>query len=172
MNAVQLDEAISAISDDYLMEFAQVDSKRAMAFRWFFAAACLCLIVSVLVISLAVGERFAPPVAPPERNVIWGEGTEDMRLEEGTVGEIQIADNLRAAFMQSENHEDVFAIRVIEITGASREEVYTRFIQPLGVHEEYMDKGLIFATQTQVEQMHCPRELGVVFTLALKIEDA
>lgn len=171
MNAQLLLDAVGDIGDSYVMEFAQIKPRKTAGWGWLAAAAaCLCLI---LFASLPYPREDRPVVEPtmPEGNVIWGSASGDIYVdicEIAEQGEIVFSPELTDAFAKSEDSTDIFAIRVYETTGASREKVYEEFIKPLGIYEEYLDIGVIFATQGQVREIAASDEFGFVFELAVK----
>lgn len=171
MNAQLLFDAVGDIGDSYVMEFAAIRPKRKAGWGWLAAAAaCLCLILSAALIYPKEEQPIVKPTMP-EGNVVWGSPIGDIYVEScepAEPGEILFSPDLKNALTKSEDPTDIFAIRVNETTGASREKVYEEFIKPLGIYEEYLDVGVIFATQEQVREIAASDEFGFVFELAVK----
>lgn len=178
MSGEMLADAIGGIGDSYILEFAYLGIRRRKI-HWWAIAAGLCLIVSVVIVWkwASVSPVDAPPVivAPPKENVIWGDDAEDTSLnvfDHVSAGEIYITDGLSAALSRSKRDTDVFAVKVIEVTGATKEDVYEKFIKPLGLYEEYLPRGVVFATEAQIMQIQCPESFGLVFAHASKTGDS
>ena len=166
-------DAVGGISDRYIMEFVDVTQKKRINWKPAALAACLCLaLTAVLLWSNGTRRGTTPTIA--YEDVIWGENIEDMEASNyGDVkpGHICISEGLQNAFDRSNDARDVFAIRVIELTGASEEQVYEEFIKDLGDYEEYLSRGMIFATQEQVREILVSDRFAIVFELASKPSD-
>lgn len=172
-------DAIGDIDDFYIMEFSKIrQKKRVVSRRLLAVAACLCLVITAVAVS------FMPfsddPTVPssavtiPKGEVIWGTSDGDLSsnvFDHVSAEEIFYTDALCAAFSRSVDDTDVFAIKVIEVTGASKEDIYERFVKPLGLYEEYISRGVIFGTQEQIKQIICPAEFGFVFALGSKTSE-
>lgn len=175
MTEAKLFDAIGGINDRYIMEFAYVKPKRpAVLWRWIALAACIGVIVTASMLWPAAPSDDVKPTISM-KDVIWGKDSlGDMSLDvfdHVSAGEIYISEGLSAAFARSSDDGDVFAVRVIEVTGATREEIYENFIKTLALQEDYLSKGVIFATQQQVKTIVCPEKYGFVFSLASKTEE-
>lgn len=106
--------------------------------------------------------------APQPGETIWaGYGDQIWKdySEQSVKGSIILADELKAVMEKSENAADIFAVWVTDTTGASKEEIYNTFVKPLGVEEDYIDTGIIFVTEEQINSLVCPLELALVLRL-------
>lgn len=174
MNTQHLLDAIEGIGDSYVMEFAEIRPKKKMFLGGLAAAAaCICLLLTAV---LTYPKENKPSVTPtmPDGNVIWGPTYGNIWAEspeQANSGEILFTPMLEEAFARSKNPSDTFAIRVNETTGAAPEQIYEEFIKPLGIYEEYLEKGIIFATQEQAKGISAPAAFGVVLDLALESND-
>ena len=136
-------DAIGGISDRYLLEFAHVEpKKRAIWWRWLGVAACIGLFLTAVLLWPGYSQSEVDSSKPTfsMNDVIWGDASGDMIMDSFdhvSMGEIFITDGLTEAFARSKNAGDVFAVRVTEVTGASTEEIYEKFIKNLGLEEDY-----------------------------------
>lgn len=178
MNGEKLMGAIGGISDRHVVEFAEVKPVAVHKTLWIkaaSAAACLCLIVTGTVFFLQKDSPDTPPhdvSAPTQKGeIIWGIGTGDFEYQDYTAlakkGEIVIANPLKNAMNHPENAEDIFAVSVIEATGADKETIYNTFVKPLNLEEDYLESGIVFATKEQIEAFVCPKNLALVLSLGV-----
>lgn len=179
MKAERLLCAIGGISDRHIVEFAEVRPVMLLKAIWIkmvAAAACLCFAVIgavVFVHNAPQGEQTGTDL--PQGETIWRyrwsdfgdmEGKDD--IGQSVKGSILLEDRLKAAMEKSDNAADVFAVQVTETSGAAEEDIYNAFVKPLGVDEEYMKWGLIFATAEQIRSLVCPPEFAIVLRLSVK----
>lgn len=183
MNGNELMVAIGNINDKYVMAFSQEETLKvnhSIAKKIALPiAACLCIVVSATILlknnnntpSIPTIPTIPTPV-PSTGEQIWGDGITDNEVEssseQAAKGKIIIADSLKNAMHNSKNKNDVFAIMVAETSGANKEKIYNSFVLPLGVEEDYMKSGLIFATAEQIKSFECPSNLSIVLFLAEK----
>ncbi|MCM1307328.1 MAG: hypothetical protein NC223_01875 [Butyrivibrio sp.] len=109
--------------------------------------------------------------APQPGETIWaGDGDQIWKdySEQAVKGSIILADELKAVMEKSDNTADVFAVRVTDTAGASKEEIYNAFVKPLGIAEEFMESDVIFVTAEQINALVCPPELALVLYLKIK----
>lgn len=109
--------------------------------------------------------------APQPGETIWAHDGDQIwkdYSEQSVKGSIILADELKIMMEKSENAADVFAVRITDTAGASREEIYNTFVKPLGIDEEYMKTGVIFVTEEQINTLVCPSELALVLYLVVK----
>ena len=175
MTAEKLMNAIGGISDRHIAEFANVKpvGMKSRLFKFVSVAACLCFIAIGTVFfmknSAAPHGGGSDIDAPRPAETVWGIGLEDMEWKDyaklAEKGSVIITDELQIMMERSDNEEDVFAILVEEMTGVTEEEVYSTFVKPSGVEEEYMEKGIIYATAEQINSFVCPSELALVLYL-------
>ncbi len=103
--------------------------------------------------------------------VIWANSDDQIwkdYTEQSTKGTIILADELKIMMEKSENAADIFAVRVTDTTGASDEDIFNTFVKPLGIDEEYIETGVIFATAEQIKSFVCPSNLALVLYFAVK----
>lgn len=175
MTAEKLMNAIGGISDRHIAEFANVKpvGMKSRLLKFVSVAACLCFIAIGTVFfmknSAAPHGGGSDIDAPRPAETVWGIGLEDMEWKDyaklAEKGSVIITDELQIMMERSDNEEDVFAILVEEMTGVTEEEVYSTFVKPSGVEEEYMEKGIIYATAEQINSFVCPSELALVLYL-------
>lgn len=67
----------------------------------------------------------------------------------------------------SDNEKNLFAVLVTEMTGATPEEVYNTFVKPLNINEEYLDTGVIYLSENQINTLECPPDFSLVLSLAV-----
>ena len=60
------------------------------------------------------------------------------------------------------------SILITETTGIPKEEIYKKFVLPLGAEESYMKNGIIFLTRKQLEKIECPDNMAIILSLAYK----
>lgn len=177
MTAKVLMEAIGDIDESYIMEFADVKEQKVRkidVFKKFLAIAAS--VVLVVLTSMVVGKIMNPSVVPPtidREQVVWRQGNmsqygEEFDFSKLVTGNIYIGDSLADAFWNFPAEETVFAVSISEETGASKEEVYEQFVKQLGVAEEYMESGVIFATKEQIEGFSCPADMLILLRHAYK----
>lgn len=109
-------------------------------------------------------------VSQPQK-VIWANSDDQIwkdYTEQSTKGSIILADELKTMMERSESPADIFAVRVTDTTGASDEDIYNNFVKPLGIDEEYIETGVIFATAEQINSFVCPSNLALVLYFAVK----
>ena len=175
MTAEKLMNAIGGISDRHIAEFANVKpvGMKSRLLKFVSVAACLCFIAIGTVFfmknSAAPHGGGSDIDAPRPAETVWGMGLGDMEWKDyaklAEKGSVIITDELQIMMERSDNEEDVFAILVEEMTGGTEEEVYSTFVKPSGVEEEYMEKGVIYATAEQINSFVCPSELALVLYL-------
>lgn len=177
MNGKVLMSAIGNINDKYIMEFAKVlpirKQRSALFTRIIPVAACLCIIVMSVVLLMQRNDiNHIKPVNISDGNVIWGDGAGDNILddysEKASKGTIIIAETLETAMNNSKNENDMFAVLVTEMSDISKDDVYNIFIKPLEIDEEYMENGIIFASENQIRTLKCPDNFALVLSLAVK----
>jgi hypothetical protein len=162
MTANTLLNSIGQIDDKYVIEFAHIRkpiiSRRTVAA----IAACLLLVVT------AVYAIHQIPDTQPQPKIIWANSSAVTDVEQFGIikGHIQFSENLSKAIANTGNQDVVFAIKVIELTGATVEEVYQEFIIPLNLSETYETNGIIFASREQIATLECPEGMSSVLTLA------
>lgn len=168
-------EAIGNISDRHIMEFTNIDSisKTHHITRVFSIVACICIVVTISTIAgLYCKEQLTSHHGG--ENIIWGDGDlhsyGDATKETAELGVVKVTDELSAAFANSNSESDIFAIEVHEMSGTEKIDIYQQFILKLGVKEDYMENGIIFATKKQVASFECPTDMSIVLYLANKAE--
>lgn len=176
MNADQFMAAVDGIKDEYIVECAVKSSirKRRNLRVWSFSVACACFF-GVLVYSAVY------LFTTEQKHIIWNENADMYEYEhyitQASKGEIVITESLlNAAFMLTPSGPDepndesayLLAVFVMETTGASKDEIYEKFILPLGVKEDYMKSGIIYITKKQLYSIECPDDLAVILSLAVK----
>ncbi len=178
MNGKIFMAAMGNINDRYIMEFADVKPLKKphsiFVTKILPIAACLCLILTISV--LWDSHNNAPKGNIPGETdtaiIVWGDGIGDNSIEKygdkATKGTIFITDSLKKAMSDSKNDNDRFAVIITELTGASANDVYNKFVKPLGVTEEYLETGIIFITEKQISTLECPSDLSLVLSLAVK----
>lgn len=187
MNGKLLMAAIGEVQDRYVMEFAQVEPvKKAQPLgiaKLLPLAACLCLILAGALTLIRPQELPKPqpgtsvpgtaaPSTVPSGNVIWAPGDLHSYEEPGDMaltepGTIQVDKALTEAFERYSAEHNIFAIEVHELSGADRAAVYEQFVSKLGVAEDYLEHGLLFATRKQVEAFRCPQNMSIVLAWAV-----
>lgn len=162
MTASALLNAIGQIDDKYVMEFAHIRRQRISWRAVAVIAACLLLIAG------AVFTAWPRINNQPQHNIIWADSSSTPNTEQFGIikGHIQFSANLTKAMAESDSNTDLFAIEVVELTGAANEEVYEQVIRPLRLTETYQENGIIFASREQIETMTCPDDMSIVLTLA------
>lgn len=109
-------------------------------------------------------------VSQPQK-VIWANSDDQIwkdYTEQSAKGSIILADELKTVMERSESPADIFAVRVTDTTGASEEDIYNTFVKPLGIDEEYLETGNIYATAEQINSFVCPSNLALVLYFAVK----
>lgn len=177
MTAKMIMETIGEIEDRYIMEFADVEEIKKVRIgvvkKCLFLAASVALIFLVgMAVDRILKEPTLQPVVDMEQ-VVWKKGNisqygEEFDYTKLVRGNVYIGDSLKVAFRNFLEEDTVFAVSVKEETGILKEEVYEKFIIPLGVAEEYMERGVIFATREQIEEMHCPEDMLILLSHANK----
>lgn len=157
-------EAIGNISDRHVMEFADVSNYKIKYnfLRACSIAACICF---VLAISLIVGLNNMVAPLNQDGEELSRETESDNHhnsIDSIEFGTVKISDSLAAAFMNADSDNEIFAIKVQEVSGADKKEVYQQFILKQGVEEDYLDKGIIYATKRQVQSFKCPDDMYIV----------
>lgn len=178
MSGKVLMAAIGDINDRYVMEFAEVQPIKkhcsVLVTKILLFAACLCIVVMSVVFMMQ--NHNIPQGSDPgdisTGNVIWGEGVGDNVVEEygdqAIKGTIVIAESLKNAMTNSDNGKDLFAVMVTEMTGATPNDVYNTFIKPLNLNEEYLNTGIIYVSENQINTLECPSDFSLVLSLAVK----
>ena len=172
--------------------------KKNIFLRWQpYVAVSLCLTIGILFsIGLLYYQRELPVVLPTDDvtqtmetpvdspsdtitkidmgDVVFGtyyggdQQYDDSYYKQATVGSIVITDSLKNAINNSDNPLDLFAVTVIEATSIDRNVIYNTFVQPLNVDEDYLNSGIVYLTQTQIESLKCPSEFALILSLAIK----
>lgn len=105
----------------------------------------------------------------PGRYIYWNreDAGETETPEDVGAGQLYIRDELRRAMEEFADETDaVFAVTVLELTGASRQEVYDRYISKLDVvHDEYLLRQVIFVNRQQLEAMEPHENFAIVLKL-------
>ena len=65
----------------------------------------------------------------------------------------------------------IFVVHVWDTTMATPEEVYEKFIKPLGVYETYLTDSHIYITREQLEQIQPHEDFSIVLSLAYKTDN-
>lgn len=175
MNAEKLMDAIGAISDRYIEEFAVV-KRKAKSPLWVklaTAAACVCLMLTAAfgLPHLLKHKEGISYVSDPDETV-WGDPKEQEdlsnELDRAAVGSIVISGPLKDAMEERGDDTAIFAVLIMETTGKPREYIYSSFVEPLDVREEYMEHGVVFITERQIRALRCPPDLSIILSLAVK----
>lgn len=159
-------EAIGNISDKHIMEFANADSIRKRHLTHVFSmVASICIIVTLSGITGLFWKEILPSTHGGG-DIIWGDGDihsyEDSTNEKVKLGVVEVSDALEKAFSGSDSESDVFAMEVREMSGMEKVDVYQHFVLKLGVEEDYLERGIIFATKKQVASFECPANMAIV----------
>lgn len=170
MNVEVLMEAINGINEKYIIEARKI--KKALWFKkHIWKAACVILAVIAVIFVWNVPERY---------EVIWAERLNVEELNEAVnnskKGVLTITRSLYDATERSSQTDIgeekttpkkyLIAILVTETTGATKEEVYKKFVKPLTKNEDYLEKGVIYLTTEELMKASCPNDYALVLTLA------
>ena len=105
----------------------------------------------------------------PGRYIYWNrpDESEPLTLEDVGVGQLYIRDELsRAVEAFADEPDAVYAVSVLELTGASRQEIYEKYVRHLDVvHEEYLLRQVIFVSRQQLEKLQPHEDLAIVLKL-------
>lgn len=169
--------AMGNINDRYIMEFAEAKPiKRhhsALLTRFLPLAACLCIVImSAILLMQNDNVPQGNQSGDLANNIIWGNGVGDNVVEaygdKAAKGTLIIAESLENALKNSNNENDLFAVMVTEMTGATASDVYHTFVKPLEIDEEYLETGIIFVSKKLLTELVCPSEFSLVLSLAAK----
>ncbi len=174
MNAEKLMNAIGNISDRHIEEFAVVQRKthKALWSKVVSAAACFCIILSAIFIipSLLENEEGTPNVSDPYET-IWGDSSQSENVDEyinkSTKGTVIVTNSLKDLMENSESDLVLYAVLITETTGKSDEYIYNFFVKPLNVREQYLDYGIIYITESQINALICPSDMAIILSPAL-----
>ena len=105
----------------------------------------------------------------PGRYIYWNrpDESEPLTLEDVGVGQLYIRDELsRAVEAFADEPDAVYAVSVLELTGASRQEIYEKYVRHLDkVHDEYLLRQVIFVNRQQLEAMKPHKDFAIVLKL-------
>ena len=177
MNGEKFMTAIYGISDKYVAECANekhLYTLKKIRARVLIAASAALVVLSVIFAANSFYEK--------QKYIIWNQNADIQEIEryydQATAGNIVITESLKNAVAvltpSSQNkppetdEKSVFAILITETTGIPKEEIYKKFVLPLGAEESYMKNGIIFLTRKQLETIECPDNMAIILSLAYK----
>lgn len=174
MNAEKLMSAIGGISDRHIEEFAVVKPVETQKNTWLkiiSMAACICLVVTAVIgLQNILDQQEQTPIVTPPGKTIWGDSASGDKVEDyfelTDLGTIVITKSLKTAMEGVEDESTLFAVLVTETTSNDNEYVYNSFIKALNVNEDYMESGIIFITESQINDLKCPSDLALILSLA------
>lgn len=174
MNAENLMRAIGGISDRHIEEFAIVQRKthKALWIKVVSVTACFCVIMSAIFIipSLLMNEQGTLNVIDPHET-IWGDSSQNENVDEyinkSIKGTVIITNSLKNSMENCESDWVLYAVLITETTGKSDEYIYNSFVKPLNIREQYIDYGIIYITESQINALTCPSDMAIILSPAL-----
>ena len=178
MNAERLMRAIGGISDRHIEEFAVVKPVKTRKNTWLkiiSMAACICLVViAVICLPKIIDQQEHISIVTPPRKTIWGDSASGDKVEDyfkqTDLGTAVITKSLKTAMEGVDDESALFAVLVTETTGKENEYVYN-FIKTMHVNEDYMESGIIFLTESQINSLKCPSDLALILSLAVNFSN-
>ncbi len=191
-----LSNALNEVRDEYIEAAADLRSRATVKWAWA-AAAMLALVLAAGALAHGLYEPVVSleqpstsptvttpqptvqpteptvqptqPITPPTggAKIYWARGAADYSPA-AKPGEVAIDKNLETAMELSTNPEDLFAVSLEENTGVSKEVLYKEIVLPIGAKEEYIVKGVVYLTKTQIEELECPNGMSIVLKLYYK----
>lgn len=181
MNAERLMDAIGNISDRHIAEFANVKKAFFRRTTWYKAVAVLICVIALAIIPI-IQANHTPQKNYPE-NAIWavselhaeGEISAENTIRNGAVNltselNTLVKNQAKSASANSKDNINIFAVYVKESTGASKQYIYSSFVAPLGVEEDYMDNNIVFIPEDMLFTLKCPNDLTIILSPAKKPE--
>ncbi len=105
-----------------------------------------------------------------EGEIIWGEPYDNPTIEsfKPIIGQLIIDDFLKISMNRSDNPTDSFAVLIAEYSGATKEQIYSKFIKSLNIEEDYMKDDVIFLTESQILSLEPHEDLAIIICLKQK----
>lgn len=105
----------------------------------------------------------------PGRYIYWNRPDESdpLTLKDVGIGQLYIRDELSRAMKEFADEPDaVYAVSLLELTGASRQDIYEKYVRHLDVvHEEFLLRQVIFVNRQQLETMKPHKDFAIVLKL-------
>lgn len=172
MNAEKLMNAIGNISDRHIEEFAIVTPKRQKNI-WMKAvpiAACFCVLLVAIVIPNITKHEVGVHDVPDSYEIIWCDASQNENIEKYIdkfcVGEIVVTNSLKKLMDSGDSNLALYAVLITETTGKSKEYIYRTFVKTLDVREQYLEYGIIYITENQINSLVCPQDLALILSPA------